>query len=130
MEVPLTREFADSFATDWIAAWNEHDLERILGHYADEIVFTSPFALEFSDSGDGVLRGRDELRRYWSQALAGLPDLRFDGPYVVAPGIDSLTIVYGSVRQLIGVEEMRLDDHGRVVEARCHYRPAGEIAFP
>lgn len=25
------------FAHEWIAAWNAHDLERILAHYADDV---------------------------------------------------------------------------------------------
>ena len=27
--------FAEHFANDWIAAWNAHDLDRVLSHYAD-----------------------------------------------------------------------------------------------
>jgi ketosteroid isomerase-like protein len=34
----------DAFAEDWIAAWNAHDLDRVLSHYADDIVFLSPIA--------------------------------------------------------------------------------------
>ena len=29
----------DAFAAEWIAAWNAHDLDRILAHYAEGIVF-------------------------------------------------------------------------------------------
>ena len=36
----------DAFAREWIDAWNAHDLERILSHYSDEIVFTSPVAAQ------------------------------------------------------------------------------------
>ena len=32
----LTHEFARRFAEEWIAAWNAHDLERILAHYTDD----------------------------------------------------------------------------------------------
>ncbi len=35
---------AAAFAREWLAAWNSHDLERILSHYATGIVFLSPFA--------------------------------------------------------------------------------------
>jgi hypothetical protein len=28
----LTRSFAESFAGDWLAAWNDRDIERILSH--------------------------------------------------------------------------------------------------
>jgi ketosteroid isomerase-like protein len=30
------------FASDWIAAWNSHDLDRILAHYEDDFEMTSP----------------------------------------------------------------------------------------
>ncbi len=32
----MTRGEARSFAEDWIAAWNAHDVGRVLAHYADE----------------------------------------------------------------------------------------------
>ena len=32
------------FANHWIKAWNSHDLEAILSHYAEDIVFLSPIA--------------------------------------------------------------------------------------
>ena len=38
----IERKWAERFAAEWIAAWNSHDLETILSHYADDIVFRSP----------------------------------------------------------------------------------------
>ena len=38
----LSREFAESFAAEWIEAWNSHDLDRILSHYTDDFVMSSP----------------------------------------------------------------------------------------
>jgi len=35
----LTVDFV-SHAQEWIAAWNAHDLERILAHYADDVELT------------------------------------------------------------------------------------------
>ncbi|MFM8500337.1 MAG: nuclear transport factor 2 family protein [Chakrabartia sp.] len=37
---------ADLFATHWIEAWNTHDIEAILSHYADDVVSLSPIALK------------------------------------------------------------------------------------
>ena len=39
----FTGSEADALAEHWIAAWNNHDLERILSHYAEDVVFSSPF---------------------------------------------------------------------------------------
>jgi hypothetical protein len=33
---PITRDFAERFAEEWVAAWNAHDLVRILAHYEDD----------------------------------------------------------------------------------------------
>jgi hypothetical protein len=30
----------DEFATAWAAAWNAHDVEAVLSHFADDAVFT------------------------------------------------------------------------------------------
>ena len=39
----LTAGEAHELAHHWVEAWNDHDLERILAHYADDVVFSSPF---------------------------------------------------------------------------------------
>ena len=39
---------ASNFATEWIAAWNSHDLEAILSHYAPQVVLTSPVAAKLT----------------------------------------------------------------------------------
>ena len=38
----ITREQAERLASEWIAAWNDHDLERILAHYTDDFTMSSP----------------------------------------------------------------------------------------
>src|SRR5258708_3069473 len=39
----ITEEQAAAFGRDWIDAWNRHDLDAILSHYDDAVVFCSPF---------------------------------------------------------------------------------------
>jgi SnoaL-like domain len=57
----------ESFARDWIAAWNCSDVETILFHYADDVVFVSPLAATLT--GDREVRGKEALRAYWTTAL-------------------------------------------------------------
>ena len=33
---------AQAFAEEWVAAWNAHDLERILAHYRDDFEIITP----------------------------------------------------------------------------------------
>jgi hypothetical protein len=67
-----------TFAKDWSAAWNRHDVEAVLAHFHDEVVFTSPVAARVVPDSGGVVRGKAALGRYWSTALAAFPDLQFE----------------------------------------------------
>jgi ketosteroid isomerase-like protein len=39
----ITKEQALDFAHEWVAAWNAHDLERVLSHYTEDFEMSSPF---------------------------------------------------------------------------------------
>jgi ketosteroid isomerase-like protein len=47
----------DDFAHEWIGAWNSRDLERILAHYADDVVFRSPMAAKVLPGTGRVAEG-------------------------------------------------------------------------
>ena len=82
-----------AFAASWVAAWNAHDVDAVLTHFAEDVVFTSPLAARlFPDSG-GVLRGKGELRDYWTEGVRRIPDLQFMVERVFA-GIDVLVVSY------------------------------------
>lgn len=89
----LTEDTARAFVDRWLTDWNAHDLEALLAHYADDVVFTSPLAGRLLPGSGGVARGKEALRSYWTAGLAALPDLRFEvlEHYV---GVDALVIRY------------------------------------
>jgi len=66
------------FAAEWAAAFNRLDVEAVLAHFHDDVVFTSPYAAEFVPGSAGIVRGKAALREYWCAALAAVPDLHFD----------------------------------------------------
>ena len=39
---------AKEFGREWVVAWNAHDLERIVAHYANDVVLTSPVAAKLN----------------------------------------------------------------------------------
>jgi len=84
---------AQEFAEDWVQAWNAHDLDRVLDHFADDVVFTSPAPAQLIGGSDGVLRGKAALRAYWTEGLRRIPDLRFTVLDVYA-GVSALVINY------------------------------------
>jgi ketosteroid isomerase-like protein len=85
--------FAQRFAAEWLAAWNVHDLDVILGHFSDDVVFTSPLAQRIVQDSGGVIRGRDQLRAYWSEGLRRNPELHFEIEDLYV-GVDTLVIHY------------------------------------
>ena len=39
----MTDEQAHAIAEAWRAAWNSHDPERVIAHYASDVTYFSPF---------------------------------------------------------------------------------------
>jgi ketosteroid isomerase-like protein len=50
MPTPDPRSYADA----WVRAWNAHDVEAVLAHFADDVVFTSPVAARVVPESGGV----------------------------------------------------------------------------
>ena len=117
----ITHEFATRFAADWIAAWNAHDLDRILAHYADDFEMASPVIAQLMNEPTGRLKGKEAIRSYWAQALSRHPGLRFELLHVLA-GAVSVTIVYRGHRG-VSAEVFGFDADGKVERAAAHYGP-------
>ena len=116
----MTPDFARAFAHDWIDAWNAHDLDRILAHYADEVQLTSPIARRFGD-GSGVIRGKSALGEYFRQGLQTYPDLRFDFLDVLW-GLETIVMRYvNSVSGGPSAEVMLFNKGNKVTQVWANY---------
>ncbi|ASZ09854.1 nuclear transport factor 2 family protein [Chitinophaga pendula] len=111
----------EHFAQDWVAAWNNHDLEAIMAHYDEAVVFYSPFIRKLNNEPSGAIRGKEELRKYFSKALEVYPDLHFE-LYHILEGIDGIVLYYKSVGNRLSAEMMVLNTAGKVIEVRAHYK--------
>jgi len=114
----MTTDEARAFADEWIAAWNSHDLDRILSHYADDIVFLSPVAQQLV--GDGRVAGMSALRAYWAKGLSLLPDLKFEFTGVRA-GYHCMTVLYVNHRSQQCAETFELGTGGKVIRSFACY---------
>lgn len=111
-------ENAVAFAQNWESGWNSHDLDRITGHYRDDVVFRSRKAVPIT--GHGEIRGREALRAYWAAALKRQPDLCFD-VLDVFEGHDMMVILYRNHQGVVAAETLYFDDSGKVFQAAaCH----------
>lgn len=118
MELPMPDPLA--FASDWISAWNGHDLERILSHYDENVIFLSPVSQRLT--GNGRVEGKPALRAYWATAFERSPDLQFRLEAVYA-GAGALTIAYRNQRDMAVTETFVFGDNGKVNFAAACYAP-------
>lgn len=89
----MTHNEAQTFAAEWAAAWNRRDIESVLAHYDENLVFTSPTAKAVT--GAGVVHGKAALRAYWTTALARISHLHFTVERVLWDGAaQELAIIY------------------------------------
>lgn len=110
-----------AFAAEWIAAWNSHDLPRILSHYAEDVVFTSPASTRITGDPSGRVVGKAALEAYWSRALALAPDLAFTLRAVLS-GPGAVAIRYFSSRTgAEAVEVLRFNADGLAIESAAYY---------
>jgi hypothetical protein len=83
---------ARAFAERWVTDWNAHDVNALLTHFTDDVVFTSPVAARLF-GGDGIVRGKEALRKYWSEGIRLIPDLHFE-VLALYVGVSTLVINY------------------------------------
>ena len=109
---------SQEFSQEWQEAWNSHDLERILRHYRNDIVFRSRKAHDLMGSGE--IHGKDALRQYWAQALIRQPDLEFQIEEVFE-GHDAIVICYINHKGVRAAETLYFDEAGQVfLASACH----------
>jgi len=121
--VALSAEQARTFAQEWVEGWNSRDLDRILKHYAANVVFHSPRIAAVTGDKSGVVKGIDDLRRYWSKALTTAPELHFAIQQIFV-GNDALTIVYRNHRDQLVAETLVFDESGMIREGIVAHAPA------
>jgi ketosteroid isomerase-like protein len=109
-----------AFGRQWIAAWNSHDLERVLALYDDDSEMTSDKIRSFGFEASGTLRGKAALRMYWGKVLALLPNLHFELiDAFVSP--DSVVVFYRNERGARVCEYLRLNALGKIIQGSANH---------
>ncbi|MEZ6028589.1 MAG: nuclear transport factor 2 family protein [Hyphomonadaceae bacterium] len=120
IEMPMGAVDAQSFAREWVKAWNDHDLEAILSHYTDDVEFHSPRIRTVAGRDADSIIGKAALHDYWGKALEQARDLYFAIDHVFT-GSDAVTIVYTNHRQQSVAETFVFNDAGKVERSIAAY---------
>jgi len=113
-------DIAQEFAREWYAAWNAHDLDRILSHYTDDVEMTSPLVSVLTGAADGRIVGKEALRAYFAAGLETYPALHFE-PLELFVGVSSLALRYVGASGQPSAEVVFLDDEGKIARYFAHY---------
>jgi ketosteroid isomerase-like protein len=116
----MDQRAAERFAQEWYAAWNAHDLERILNHYADDVEMASPLVSLLTGEADGRIVGKDALRAYFTAGLEKYPSLRFE-PLELFVGVRSLVLQYVGASGQPAAEVVFLNEEGKIARYLAHY---------
>jgi hypothetical protein len=118
--IMITAQQAEHLSDEWIAAWNAHDLPRVLAHYTDDFTMASPKIVDIAGEPSGVLHGKPAVAAYWTKALGMNRELRFDKLGVLV-GATSIAVFYRNQTGTHAVEVLELGPDGRIVRAAAHY---------
>jgi hypothetical protein len=116
----MDQERAQRFAEEWYSAWNAHDLDAILDHYADDVEMVSPLVSVLTGGHENTIAGKDALGSYFAAGLERYPALHFE-PIELFAGVDSLVLQYRSAGGNLAAEVIFLDSSDRISRYFAHY---------
>lgn len=116
----MTGEQAKQFAHHWIGAWNAHDIDSILVHYADRLEFYSPIILQLKFNQSGCITNKKDLESYFRIGLNAYPDLHFK-LHNCFVGMNTIVLYYTSVNGKMSTEVFQLNENGKAEKVFCNY---------
>ena len=119
----MTEDDAGAFVEGWIAAWNRRDLDAVLAHYAPDIRFFSPVAVEVA--GAAAIEGKEALQAYWRAALRKFDHLEFTLETFTWDAAQKLLAIHyvadlNGTRRMV-CEAQWFDKAGKVTRAAAYY---------
>ena len=114
----MDKLFAKQFATKWEEAWNSHDINKIMEHYASDIMVISPIAEKIM--GNPKVKGFEAVKSYFMRGLQAYPDLNFKVLDVLY-GKKSIVLYYVNQNHIKAAEFMSFDTDYKVLDVYAHY---------
>ena len=108
-----------AFAERWISEWNRKDVEAMLSHFSEAVIFTSSRAKAIL--GSPRVEGKSRLREYWTKAIDRIQTIRFTLDYAISDD-HRMGIVYTAEidgRRVRSVEFLVFGDDGLIREGEA-----------
>jgi ketosteroid isomerase-like protein len=104
----IDRDRASAIAQEWLDAWNAHDPERVVAHFAKNVIVVSPLLEQLRPKSKGVIDGKREVLEYYRDGLAAAGDLHFE-LVEVCTSVTEVVIVYRNHRGTLVTESLEFD---------------------
>ena len=115
----LTEQEGIKLAQKWIEDWNNHDLDAIMSHYAEDVELVSPLAVKLLGNPDGKVKGKTALKAYFTKGLEANPELRFE-PIQTLIGVESIVMYYRK-GHLLSTEFVMVNSKKLITKVKAHY---------
>lgn len=110
-------------ALEWLRAFNDRELSRLLDLYAEDAVHVSPKLREKRPDSGGKVVGRAALQAWWEDAFRRLPGLRYEPLALTADGervwMEYRRIAPGEPAMMVA--EVLVMRDGKIVESRVYH---------
>ena len=112
-----------ALARAWLAAFNAHDVDALIALYAEDATHTSPKIRALHPETGGKLIGKEALARWWRDANARLPNLRYEETAITA---DDACVILEYVRHAPDEAPMPVAEafdvrDGKIVRSRVYH---------
>jgi limonene-1,2-epoxide hydrolase len=120
MQTPLQNKH---IATKWFEAFNEHNLEKLLSLYSQTAQHYSPKLKIRLPETQGLIKGKDELRKWWQDSFDRIPSLKYE---VVKLTADEDQVFMEYIRHADGDEDLKVGEvleieNGVIVFSRVYH---------
>ncbi|MBF5044846.1 nuclear transport factor 2 family protein [Aggregicoccus sp. 17bor-14] len=113
-----------ALARAWLRAFNTYDVPALVALYADDCTHTSPKIRALHPDTGGKLVGKEALARWWNEANARLPGLRYEETALTADGervfMEYLRHAPGGEPPMPVAEVLEIRN-GRIVASRVYH---------
>jgi hypothetical protein len=112
-----------SIAKLWLKAFNDHNLEHLLELYDEDAIHFSPKLKIRLPETFGLIKGKDALRAWWSDAFRRLPELAYREISLTADEhkvfMEYLRVVPGE--EDMNVAELLIIENNLIVSSRVYH---------
>ena len=110
-------------ALQWFAAFNEHNLEKLIALYDRNAAHYSPKLKIHQPETNGFIKGKDALSNWWADAFHRLPKLHYE---VLRLTAEDGIVFMEYIRQTPGEEDLRVGEvleikEGKIVASRVYH---------